>query len=131
MSQVNLSKQSRVDTSTDSIVIMNVIDDIPGGRSLDVTGITDEVIKAGHVIIEETATGVLKPLGISAGDYVALPGSHTYKGILISSVLTSKPLASIMVRGTVNEEAAVAAAKLPAYPGGAKSSLTHIIFTKN
>ena len=38
--------------------------------------------------------------------YGALPNGHTYKGILVASVLKSKPFASIMVRGSVNKVAA-------------------------
>jgi hypothetical protein len=41
-----------------------------------------------------------------AGAYGALPASHTYAGILINTILTAKPFAGIMVRGTVNPAAA-------------------------
>lgn len=130
MPQADLSKSSSVDTSADSIVIQNMIEDIPGGRTLDNTGIAEEVLKAGRVIIEQDSDGVLKPLPISSGSYAALPAGHSYKGILTGSILTSKPMAAIMVRGTVNEEAAKNAAELPAYPTGAKTALSLIRFTK-
>ena len=35
-------------------------------------------------------------------EYASLPADHTYAGILIASIPTSRPLAGIMVRGTVN-----------------------------
>jgi len=130
MAIVDLTKSSNVDTSLDGVVIQKMIEDIPGGRSLDVSGISEDVVKAGHVIIEETATGELKALGVSSGSYVSLPSGHTYKGILYVSILKAKPLASIMFRGTVNEKAAVDAAKLPAYPAGAKTALSLIRFDK-
>jgi hypothetical protein len=41
----------------------------------------------------------------TAAAYGTLPASHTYAGILISSILKAKPFAGIMVRGTVNPEA--------------------------
>ena len=102
----NLATQSNgYDTGNDTIVIVKVLEAIPGGKTLDVTGFTPDVIPAGHLIIEETSTGVLKPMPISGTAYGALPASHTYKGVLISTILTAKPFAGIMVRGTVNKNA--------------------------
>lgn len=116
-----------ISTDNDSIVIIDVLVDIPGGKTLDVSGYTPtDVVKAGHIIIEETATGELKPLNVSDDAYVALPSQHTYKGVLIATVLKSKPLASVMLSGNVNE----AASPYPV-PAGAKTSLTHILFTKD
>jgi hypothetical protein len=177
-------------TSNDNVVIVDNFQSVRGGRTLDVTGFKPEVIKAGHVIIRETATGEYKPMpvtedggaiatlgtvvggtgytqgtynnvaltggsgsgatanitvnsggvvtiatlansgsGYNAGDvltaavtggsgfsvpvatvasaaYAALPANHTYAGILIASILTKKPFAGILVRGTVNPAAA-------------------------
>jgi hypothetical protein len=92
-------------TNNDTIVIVNVLETIPGGKTLDVTGFAPDVIPAGHLIIEETSTGVLKPMPVSGAAYGSLPASHTYKGVLISTIKTSKAFAGIMVRGTVNKEA--------------------------
>lgn len=102
----NLAAQGAgYDTANDTIVIVNVLEAIPGGKTLDVTGFSPDVIPAGHLIIEETSTGVLKPMPVSGAAYAALPGSHTYKGVLISTILTAKPFAGILVRGTVNKNA--------------------------
>jgi hypothetical protein len=43
---------------------------------------------------------------VNAGGYGSLPGNHVYAGILIASILTKRPFAGIMVRGTVNPAAA-------------------------
>lgn len=99
------SKGPDYNTGNDTIVIVKVLEAIPGGKTLDVTGFVPDVIPAGHLIIEETSTGVLKPMPISGAAYAALPASHTYKGVLISTILTKKPFAGIMVRGTVNKNA--------------------------
>lgn len=93
------------DTGNDTIVVVKVLEAIPGGKTLDVSGFAPDVIPAGHLIIEETSTGVLKPMPISGENYGALPASHTYKGVLISTILKSKPFAGILVRGTVNKNA--------------------------
>lgn len=131
MPTANISSTSSIDTSADSIVIVDLIEDIPGGRTLDATGVAEEVLKAGRIIIEETASGDLKPLVITDGSYDSLPASHTYKGVLVSTILTAKPFASVMVRGTMNEEASKNAHELPSVPAGAKTALTLIRFTKD
>jgi hypothetical protein len=121
---------SQVDTTLDCIIVKKVVYDIPGGKTLDVTGITETVLKAGRVVIVQTSTGAHKPLGITDGAYDALPAGHTYKGILIASILTSKPFAPIMLGGDVNE-GAVVNYDLPEIPGAAKTALSRIIFTKD
>lgn len=120
-----------VQTEFDSIIIVANLEGIPGGKTLDVSGYTPtSQITAGHLIIEETATKVLKPLNVTDGAYVALPGDHTYKGILVSSILKAKPFAAIMVRGTVNEVAFVNGGGF-ATPAGAKTALSLIRFTQD
>lgn len=102
MAIVDITTGLNIDFGNDSIVIVRLLEVIPGGRTLLTTGFVPEVINAGHVIIERTADGELLPLPVTG----VLPASHTYKGILVASVLTEKPFASIMVRGTVNQVAA-------------------------
>lgn len=107
MAVVNLVNDPiTLDTGNDSIVIVDNFQSIRGGRSLDVTGFTPTIIKAGHVIIQETETKEYKPMPVSGNAYAALPAGHTYAGILVASILTAKPFAGIMVRGTVNPAAA-------------------------
>lgn len=102
MAIVDITTSDLIDDGNDSIVIIKNLEVIPGGRTLLTTGFTPLVIRAGHVIIERTADKELLPLPVSG----TLPASHTYKGILVASVLTAKPFASIMVRGSVNQVAA-------------------------
>lgn len=97
-----------VNTSNDNIVIVDNLQTIRGGRTLDVTGYKNSVINAGHVIIKETASGVYKPMPLTSDgtDYAALPVGHEYAGILIGTIRTNRPFAAILVRGTVNHAAA-------------------------
>lgn len=92
--------------SHDNKVIVDQFHEIRGGRSLDVTGFTPEVIYAGHPIIVD-GSGNYKPFPLNGTNdgYGALPASHTYAGILNASILTKKPAAGILVRGTVNPNA--------------------------
>ncbi|KAA6303134.1 MAG: hypothetical protein EZS26_000737 [Candidatus Ordinivivax streblomastigis] len=108
VADLNNEKQEVI-TANDNIVIVDNFQSIRGGRTLDVTGFTPEVINAGHVIIKETATGNYKPMPVATEEtteYAELPDEHTYAGILINSILTKKPFAGILVRGTVNPAAA-------------------------
>lgn len=103
---VNLADEGvNVDNSMDSVVIMNNQFTIPGGKSLDTTGYSLDVLKAGHVIIKETATGNYKPMPVSGAAYAALPAGHEYVGILVATILTKRPFAGIMIEGWVNEPA--------------------------
>lgn len=98
MPTADLTSSQSLDTTNDSVVIVNYIEGIPGGRTLNVTGFTEDNISAGHVIIQETSSGDYKPLPTSG----TLPSGHTYAGILAASIKTDKAFASIMYRGTVN-----------------------------
>lgn len=99
MATQNLINQGEtVDTSKDNVIIDKIIETVRGGRTLDVTGFAPTYIQAGHVILKN-----------AAGEYVpqpvdgSLPVGSEAVGILTVSVLASKPQASIMSRGTVNE----------------------------
>lgn len=99
-----------IDTSNDSIVIVDNFQSIRGGFTLDVTGFTPLIIYAGHPVIEETSSGNLKPMPISGSSFAALPAGHTYAGVVINTTFTDKPMKGIMIRGTVNHVAFTAAA---------------------
>lgn len=117
------------DTSNDSIVIVSNLETIPGGRTLDTTGYAPAVIPAGHLVIEETSTGVLKPMPVSGANYASLPANHTYIGVVVSSVLTTKPFVSVMVRGTVNKNASKYG--ISSVLTAVKAALTLIRFTQD
>ncbi|SMC53177.1 hypothetical protein [Pedobacter nyackensis] len=105
---VNLNDNGvSVDNSKDSIVIIEVQAAIKGGKSLDTTGYTLDVINAGHIIIKETATENYKPMPLTTGNtvYDTLPVGHTYVGVLIATILTKRPFAAVMLEGYVNENA--------------------------
>jgi len=88
----------------DNVVIVDNFKSKRGGATLDTEGYPLPYIRAGHVIIEETSTGELKPMPLNGTNdgYGTLPGGHTYYGILIQSIRTDKPFAGIMFEGTVN-----------------------------
>lgn len=112
----------------DGIVVTKHVADIPGGRVLDVEGWPSQltVIPAGTVIVKkdednykpmpvavktETKTvdgqsvteNVLDEDGNPVYIYGSLPSNYAYVGILCNSVRVSRPGASILVQGSVNE----------------------------
>lgn len=123
MAELNISESpTSVDSTNDSIVIMKMIDDIPGGKVLDTTGFSETVIQAGQGVIQEDGTDNYKPLPVDG----VIPASHTAVGVVIGSVLTSQPAVGVMIRGKVNEQAAA----FP-YSTAFKSALSLITFTKD
>lgn len=104
MPTANLNNDSTsLDTGNDSIVIVEYISGKVGGATLNVTGYAPTIIPAGHVVIQETSTGDLKPMPVNGSAYDALPTGHTYSPyVTVASVLTAKPFVGLMDRGTVN-----------------------------
>ena len=109
MPQANLNReQYEINDGLDSIVVVNCLGDIPGGRTLDVTGVASgtTVIKAGHIIIASNK-GVMKPMPLNGGGtaYGSLPFNHSYVGVLKASVSVKDPRAAILTMGQVNQAA--------------------------
>ena len=107
MALADLNRETiKVNDGNDSIVIVNDLGDIPGGRTLDVSGVASgtTVIKAGHVIIKKS-DGEYAPLGVTTGAYNALTSGQSYAGVLKATVLVSDPRAAIMTIGQVNAAA--------------------------
>lgn len=125
----NLHNEGKeISTGNDSIVIVEYLEGVPGGRTLDATGFTPEVIPAGHVLIKD-ASGNYKPMPVSGSAYSTLPANHTYAGILVASIPTAKPFAGIMVRGTVNP--AVSAYTITSILSAVKTALPLIRFEQD
>lgn len=106
MSVVNLNKEKNAyDDGNDSIVIIKDLGDIPGGRALDVSEVTDEVIRAGHILIVNDTTKEVKPLPVTNNAYAAKPSGYSYHGVLKHSVLKTDARAAILTIGQVNAAA--------------------------
>ena len=109
MAVADLTNNDKQKTSTgkETVVIRDKFEEIRGGRTLDVTGYPLDVITAGHVIIK-TATDEYKPFPLIADGtaYATLPANHEIVGILISTIRKDKPFAGILIRGSVNPNAA-------------------------
>lgn len=108
MATSNLNRQViEVNDGLDSIVIVNDLGDIPGGRTLDVSRLADDVtvVRSGHILIQQNTTKEVAALGVSEGNYETLPEGYSYLGVLKASVLKSDPRAAILTVGQVNAAA--------------------------
>lgn len=108
MAKVDLiGNYESIDTGRDNVIIVDIFQSVRGGRTLDNTGFPNPVIRAGHVVIMETATREYKlmPVNTAGTAYEALPAGHEYAGIVIQSKLTKDPRVGILLRGTVNYKA--------------------------
>lgn len=109
MPQANLIReQYEIEDGLESIVIVNCLGDIPGGRTLDVSGVASgtTVIKSGHMLIASNK-GVVKPMPLNSGGtaYGSLPANHSYLGVLKATVSVKDPRAAILTMGQVNQKA--------------------------
>lgn len=96
-----------INAANDRIVIRKYNSGIVGGRTLDMEGYTDSVIKAGHIVIQskEDET-VFKPLPVDEkGNYQALPENYKYVGVVVASKPANDPRVAIMYDGEVNDVA--------------------------
>ncbi len=100
-------EQILIDDGKDSVVIVKVLGDIPGGRTLDVSGVSSEVnvIKAGHILVQNDTTGAVSPMPVSGSAYGTKPAGTSYIGVLKASVLKKDPRAAIMTIGQMNAAA--------------------------
>lgn len=95
----------------DSIVIRHYGSGITGGRSLDMTGFPDTVIKAGHLVIraldEDGENYTYKPMPVvsATGKYDSLPANHEYCGVVVAAKNADEAMVGIMDDGRVNDVA--------------------------
>lgn len=111
MPTANLTREKiELNDGLDSIVVVQAISQIPGGRTLDVSGLAANVesVKSGHVLVIDTKTKAVSPLGITDGAYKTLPTGKKYYGVLKASVLKRDPRAAIITAGQINVAASPA-----------------------
>lgn len=123
------AEKQKIDMGNDSVVIRQYIGGITGGRALDYSDFTDEVIQAGHIIERKLVDSVYeyKPLKTSEGKYEALDNDYEYAGVTVRSRLKGEGVA-IMDNGRVNEIAMPYQFKDDAQRKALAAALPNLIF---
>ncbi len=120
-----VQESRQLDLTKDGLIVRRV--DSSFSTTLDVSGVTDDVIPAGRVLVRTLATGVIHPQPIgSDGAYEAVAATEEYAGVLGGSILTSSPFAAVVERGEVNSAACDVAPLEEAI-----EMLPHILFTQD
>lgn len=111
MPTANLNRENiELNDGLDCIVVVQALSQIPGGRTLDVSGLPEGTtsVKSGHILVVDNKTKAVSPLGISDGAYVTLPSDKSYYGVLKATVLKRNPQAAIITAGQINVAASPA-----------------------
>ena len=104
---MTLPSEATPDTASVLPPGMSARADIPGGRTLDVSGVAADVnvIRAGHILVQDDTTKAVSPLGVTGSAYDTLGEGKSYLGVLKVSVLKKDPRAAIVTMGQVNAAA--------------------------
>lgn len=122
-------EKNKYDSGMDAVVIRQYNGGITGGRALDYTNFTDDVINAGHVIVKKLVDGVYeyKPLEVSDGKYADKASDEEFAGVVVRSRLKGEGVA-IMDDGRVNDEAMPYQFKDDTQRAAIKTALPNLIF---
>ncbi len=111
MPTANLNREKiEVNDGLDSIVVVQSLSEIPGGRTLDVSGLGEDVttVKSGHILVIDTKTKHVSPLAITDGSYAAVAEGKKVYGVNKYTVPKRDPRASIITAGQINVAASPA-----------------------
>ena len=98
----------RVISSDENVAIVHVIDTKRGGATLDVAGFSPTVIKGGHLVIQQTSNGELKPMPVTGSGAIEAIGTisggseyanGTYTNVALTGGAGSGATANITVAG--------------------------------
>ncbi len=98
------AQKKSYDTGNDAVVIRQYLGGITGGRALDYSKFTDEVIRAGHIIVRKEIDGVYEysPLETEGGKYKDKDSDAEFAGVVVRSRVKGEAVA-IMDNGRVND----------------------------
>lgn len=122
---------TKVTFGNDDVVIRQYIGGVLGGRTLDMTDFSEDVIQAGHVVIraldEDGVNYTYKPMPVSDGAYSTLPDNYEYAGVVVRSKPADEPFVGIMDNGRVND-IAMPYSLTAAMKTAIKTALPNLIF---
>lgn len=107
----NLNREKiEINDGLDSIVVVQSLSEIPGGRTLDISALGEDVasVKSGHILVIDEKTKHVSPLAITDGSYAAVGEGKKVYGVLKCTVTKRDPRASIITAGQINVAASPA-----------------------
>ena len=116
-------------TGNEGIIVRDNQRAIIGGVTLDVTGFAPEIIGEGHVVIKETSSGNYKPMPVTGNAYASLPAGHTYQGVVLASVIKTKPFVGVSYDCIINRVAAPYG--IATIETALKAALPHLVFVQD
>lgn len=121
--------RKKVDSGMDAVVIRQYNGGITGGRALDYSNFTEDVIKAGHVIVKKEVDGVFEysPLEVEDGKYKDKASDQEFAGVVVRARLKGEGVA-IMDDGRVNDETMPYQFKDATQRAAIKTALPNLIF---
>ncbi|WP_313374325.1 hypothetical protein [Chishuiella sp.] len=89
----------------DQVVWRNKLGYYNGGRTLDVTNLTDTAIYAGHIVVRDKTTEVCRALEVADDTFSDIKENDEILGLTVSSVPKEKAFVSMVTIGIAAENA--------------------------
>ena len=103
---VNLtSKKDSPSNGKDEVVWRSKLGYYDGGRTLDVSALTDVAVYAGHIIVRDKTTEVCRPLEVTDKAFNDIKATDEIIGLTVSTVPKEKAFVSMVTIGIAAENA--------------------------
>ena len=99
------SKKDYPSNGKDQVVWRNKLGYYDGGRTLDVSALTDVAVYAGHIIVRDKTTEVCRPLETTDKAFNDIKATDDIIGLTVSTVPKDKAFVSMVTIGIAAENA--------------------------
>lgn len=99
------SKKDYPSNGKDQVVWRNKLGYYDGGRTLDVSALTDVAVYAGHIIVRDKTTEVCRPLETTDKAFNDIKATDDIIGLTVSTVPKDKGFVSMVTIGIAAENA--------------------------
>ncbi|WP_276679733.1 hypothetical protein [Empedobacter brevis] len=99
------SKKDYPTNGKDQVVWRSKLGYYSGGRTLDVTELTDDAVYAGHIIVRDKTTEVCRALEVTGDTFNDIKVNDEILGLTVTSVPKNKAFVSMVTIGIAAENA--------------------------
>lgn len=99
------SKKDYPSNGKDQVVWRSKLGYYDGGRTLDVSALTDVAVYAGHIIVRDKTTEICRPLEVTDKSFNDIKANDEIIGLTVSSVPKEKAFVSMVTIGIAAENA--------------------------